>query len=178
MASGVPTGVLTSAKRAAGGRGPQAPASASGQNEAAFVIAGHVDHRVDGLFGQVLPDGDQCRDYGLMSGLTRLPVKGRDILIFSNIESPQGRHHGTVWASFDGGRTWPVKRLVYDGPSAYSNLGVGRTATPSQGKIYLIFEGGPTGCYEAVHVASFNLSGLLDGRDVSRFLSKPRWRRP
>ena len=85
----------------------------------------------------------------------------------------KGRERISVWASFDGGRTWPVKRLVYDGPSAYSNLGVGRTGTPSQGKIYLIFEGGPTGCYEVVHVVSFNLSWLLDGRDVSEFLSRP-----
>ena len=61
-------------------------------------------------------------------------------------------------ASFDGGRIWPVKRLVYDGPSAYSSLGVGRTGTPSQGTIYLIFEGGRTRCYEAVQVVAFNLS--------------------
>ena len=46
----------------------------------------------------------------------------------------KGREKITVWASFDGGRTWPVKRLVYDGPSAYSNLGVGRNGTPSQGR--------------------------------------------
>jgi sialidase-1 len=82
----------------------------------------------------------------------------------------KGREKISVWASFDGECTWLVKRLVYDGPSAYSNLGVGRTGTPSQGKIYLIFEGGPSGCYEAVHVVSFNLSWLLDGRDVSGFL--------
>ena len=34
----------------------------------------------------------------------------------------------------------------------------------------------PSGCYEAVHVVSFNLSWLLNGQDVSRFLTttKPR----
>jgi sialidase-1 len=134
-----------------------------------------------------LPDGVRGSSYGCMGGMIRLPVAGRDVLISSNLDTDagempaqvgastsKGREKITVWASFDGGRTWPVKRLVYDGPSAYSNLGVGRTGTPSQGKIYLIFEGGPTGCYEAVHVVSFNLSWLLDGRDVSGFLSKPR----
>ena len=40
-----------------------------------------------------------------------------------------GREQITVWASFDGGRTWPAQRLVYAGPSAYSNLGVGRAGT-------------------------------------------------
>ena len=39
----------------------------------------------------------------------------------------KGRERISVWASFDGGRTWPVKRLVYDGPSAYSNLDLKRT---------------------------------------------------
>ncbi|MBE7502850.1 MAG: exo-alpha-sialidase [Verrucomicrobiales bacterium] len=109
---------------------------------------------------EVLPDGDQDRDYGLMGGLTRLPVAGRDILIFSNIESPTGRHHGTVWASLDGGRTWPVKRLVYDGPCAYSSLEAGRPGTPSEGWIYLLFEGGPQG---GGTIARFNLSWVLAG---------------
>jgi sialidase-1 len=109
---------------------------------------------------QVLPDGDQIRDYGLMAGLVRLPVGGRDILIFSNIESPKGRHHGTVWASFDGGRTWPIKRLVYEGAFAYSSLAAGRPGTASDGWIYLLFEGGPKG---GASVARFNLSWILDG---------------
>jgi len=82
-----------------------------------------------------------------------------------------GREKSTVWASFDGGRTWPVKRLVYDGPSAYSNLGIGRHGTPSQGKIFLIFEGGPKGSHAAVQLVSFNLSWLLDGRDLNKLLA-------
>lgn len=82
-----------------------------------------------------------------------------------------GREKGTVWASFDGGRTWPVKRLFYDGPFAYSNLGVGRTGTASQGRIFLIFEGGPQGSHAAVQVAAFNLSWLLEGRDVKQLLA-------
>ncbi len=109
---------------------------------------------------EVLPDGDQVRDYGLMAGLVRLPVERRDILIFSNIESPRGRHHGTVWASFDGGRTWPIKRLVYEGPFAYSSLNAGRPGTVSEGWIYLLFEGGPKG---GATMARFNLSWLLAG---------------
>ena len=57
--------------------------------------------------------------------------------------------------------------LVFKTNSAYSNLGARRTGTPSQGRLYLILEGGPSGCYEAVQVVSFNLSWLLDGRDIS-----------
>ncbi len=109
----------------------------------------------------VLPDGHQHRSYGCMGGLVRLPIEGQDILIFSNIDTPNAtRERATVWASFDGGQTWPVKRLVFDGPSAYSSLAAGRPGTPSEGWIYLHFEGGPGG---GGTVARFNLSWLLAG---------------
>jgi sialidase-1 len=132
-----------------------------------------------------LPDGVRGTSHGCLGGMVRLPVAGRDILLYSNLDSEAGRMPSkvggstrdfsekiTVWASFDGGRTWPVKRLVYDGPSAYSTLAVGRSGTPSQGKIYLLFEGGTKSWDEAVHVAVFNLSWLLDGRDIAPLLDE------
>ena len=110
---------------------------------------------------EILPDGHQHRSYGCMGGLVRLPVEGKDILVFSNIDTPNAtRERATVWASFDGGATWPVKRLVYDGPSAYSSLTAGRPGTASEGWIYLHFEGGPAG---GSQVARFNLSWLIEG---------------
>jgi len=114
-----------------------------------------------------------------MGGLIRLPVKGRDILIYSNLDTAQGamppieqagasrgqgREKMTVWASFDGGKTWPIKRLVFDGPSAYSNLGAGRPGTPSEGLIYLLFEGGKDSMYSGIQAAVLNLAWLLDGK--------------
>ena len=95
----------------------------------------------------VLPDGPQ----------DRLPIKGRDILVYSNCDSPKGRRRGTVWASFDGGKTWPLKRLVQEGGFAYSSITAGRPNTKSEGWIYLNFEGGGS------QVAKFNLSWLLRG---------------
>ncbi len=110
---------------------------------------------------EVLPDGEQHRSYGLMGGLARLPVAGQDILIFSNIDTPNPRRErSTVWASFDGGRSWPIKRQVFDGASAYSSLTAGRPGTPSEGWIYLCFEGGPQG---GGQLARFNLTWLLAG---------------
>jgi sialidase-1 len=109
---------------------------------------------------EVLPDGPQDTDYGCMGGLVRLPVRGRDILIYSNCDSPAGRHHGTLWLSFDGGMTWPLKRLVYEDAFAYSSLAAGRPGTPSEGWIYLHFEGGPKG---GSTLARFNLSWVLRG---------------
>ena len=77
--------------------------------------------------------------------------------------SGKGRENITVWASFDGGKTWPIKRRVYDGPSAYSNLAAGRDETPSEGKLYILFEGGPEGMYSAIQVAVFNLNWVIKG---------------
>tara|TARA_B100000029_G_scaffold32969_3_gene31392 strand:- start:402 stop:1592 length:1191 start_codon:yes stop_codon:yes gene_type:complete len=111
-------------------------------------------------FCEVLPDGPQNTNYGCMGGLTRLAVKGRDILIYSNCDSPSGRVKGTIWASFDGGKTWPIKRLVFEGRHAYSSLTSGRPGTATEGWIIHHFEGGPKG---GSAVARFNLAWILEG---------------
>jgi sialidase-1 len=64
----------------------------------------------------------------------------------------------TVWASFDRGETWPVKRLVYQGPSAYSSL-----AAAPDGTAYLLFERGDKKLYEHIAVVRFNLAWLTSG---------------
>lgn len=128
-----------------------------------------------------LPDGNQHSDYGLMAGLVRLPVKGHDILLFSNIDVPQKendvdldfdvrwaeRVRGTVWASFDGGKTWPVKRLVDDGNFAYSSMNAGRKGTPSEGMIYLIYESD-----NGAKMARFNLNWITQGKDWKEYINK------
>jgi sialidase-1 len=127
-----------------------------------------------------LPDGAQHTDYGLMAGLVRLPVDGHDILLFSNIDVPADkkdedvpfelrtsrRFNGTVWASFDGGKTWPVKRLVDEGSFAYSSLTAGRAGTPSEGIIYLFYESDGGG-----KIARFNLSWITEGKEWKSFLT-------
>lgn len=125
---------------------------------------------------EILPDGRQDRAYGLMGGLDRLPVEGRDILVFSNIDTEtSARERGTVWASFDGGRTWPVKRLVDEGRFAYSALVAGRPGTPSEGWIYLHYEGGPE--RDGSQVARFNLAWVLEGEPTGDG-EVPGWARP
>ena len=112
----------------------------------------------------VLPDGDQGRTYGCMGGLTRLPLRDRDILLFSNLDTEAAhRERVTVWASFDGGRTWPLKRLVDAGRSGYSSLAAGRGETPSEGWIYLFYEHDPI---KGAHMARFNLGWLLGGEST------------
>jgi sialidase-1 len=128
---------------------------------------------------EILPDGNQHSDYGLMGGLVRLPVEGYDILIFSNIDVPKKkgendyffesrsaeRKRGTVWVSFDGGKTWPLKRLVDEGSFAYSSLAAGREDSPSEGMIYLLYESGG-----GAKLARFNLAWLTKGHPWKSFL--------
>ncbi len=100
--------------------------------------------------------------YGCNAGLVALPQEisdGKDILLFSTPDNPGAtRIRMTVWASFDGAKTWPVKRLVYEGPSAYSSLAAG-----PDGTIYLLFERGSKKLYETITVARFNLAWLRGG---------------
>ena len=107
----------------------------------------------------ILPDGPQDTNYGCFAGLVRLPIAGRDILLYSNCDSTAGRKLGTVWVSFDGAKTWPLKRLVWKDPFQYSSLSAGRPGTASEGWIYMHFEGR----LPQTRVARFNLSWLMDG---------------
>lgn len=130
----------------------------------------------DAFHAKVIPDGPRYRGkdrrganynghFGMFNGLTRLPVEGRDILIYSNADHDgHERIRMTVWASFDGGKTWPVKRLVHEGLSAYSSLAAGRPGTAGEGWIYLQFEHGNDGQqYAGCQLARFNLAWLLAG---------------
>lgn len=105
----------------------------------------------------VLPDGPQNTNYGCMGGLVRLPIKNRDVLIYSNCDDASARKNGTVWVSFDGGKHWPLKRLVEKNQFAYSSLNVGRHGTATQGYVYLHYE------HAGSRMARFNLAWLLDG---------------
>jgi len=140
----------------------------------------------DADYDEVLPDGSRYRGergrgashqghFGMMCGLLRLPVEGRNILLYSNVDTPSHmRVRMAVWASFDGGKTWPVKRLVYEGPSAYSSLAAGRPGTSSEGWLYLQFEGGKKNEYEGAYLARFNLTWLLEGTKIGNG-ELPEW---
>ncbi len=131
----------------------------------------------DAFHARAIPDGPRYRGaerrganynghFGMFNGLTRLPIEGRDILLYSNADHDgHERIRMTVWASFDAGKTWPVKRLVHEGLSAYSSLAAGRPGTSSEGWIYLQFEHGEGAQqYAGCQLACFNLTWVLDGQ--------------
>ena len=136
----------------------------------------------DVTYSKALPDGPRYRGeerrgacynghFGMAGGLVRLPVVDRDILLYSNADlEGHDRVRMTVWASFDGGAAWPVKRLLDEGPSAYSSLEAGRPGTPSEGWIYLQYEERNGGG----KFARFNLSWVLAG-EATGDGSVPNW---
>ena len=94
--------------------------------------------------------------------LTLAASGGRDRLLFANPAST-ARERMTVRVSYDEGATWPVSRVVHEGPAAYSSLMV-----LPEGTIGLLFEGGRQSPYETIAFATFTLEWLSDGRDGIR----------
>lgn len=62
----------------------------------------------------------------------------------------------TVKVSFDDGKTWPVKKVIYSGPSAYSCLTAMR-----DGKVGLLYENGVDTPYEKMSFVPLDLEWLV-----------------
>ena len=81
-------------------------------------------------------------------------------LLFSNPASTEARVKMTVRLSYDEGNTWPVARLLHEGPAAYSCLGV----LPDH-QIGCLYERGTEHSYETISFARFTLRWLSGGKD-------------
>ena len=84
-------------------------------------------------------------------------------LVFANPAPPVSSARGervrmTVRLSRDDGRTWPAKRLIHQGPAAYSSL-----ARLPDGAVGLLYEAGTDGPYEGIRLARFSLEWLEGG---------------
>ncbi|MEO6732766.1 MAG: sialidase family protein [Ferruginibacter sp.] len=69
----------------------------------------------------------------------------KECLLFSNPASTNSRTQMAIRISYDNGRTWPFKKLVYEGPSAYSCL----TVLPN-GNLGFLYEAGYQKPYEGI----------------------------
>lgn len=76
--------------------------------------------------------------YGCKGALARYPDDKRDIFLFTGPGRKDKREDITLRVSFDGGESWPVRRLVKPGPGNYTWMAVGRPGTPSEGFIYVL----------------------------------------
>lgn len=81
---------------------------------------------------------------------------GNNRLFFSNpAAQPLSRKNMTIRASADGGKTWPIKKVVFEGPSGYSNL-----IMLGKGKIGILFEGGKKDLADGIAFQSYNLRDI------------------
>ncbi|MBN2138714.1 MAG: exo-alpha-sialidase [Sedimentisphaerales bacterium] len=88
-------------------------------------------------------------------------INGKNRLLFSNPAQPDSgnRKQMTVRLSLDEGKTWPVSRVLYAGPSAYSSLAI----LPNN-DIACLYEAGEKSPYETITFASFTLGWLAAGK--------------
>lgn len=84
---------------------------------------------------------------------------GKNVLLFSNPADTK-RVKMTVKLSRDEGRTWPVSRLIHEGPAAYSSL-----ARLKDGSVGLLYERGEQRPYERITFARFSLAWLAGGNN-------------
>ncbi|MFF1357846.1 exo-alpha-sialidase [Streptomyces sp. NPDC058297] len=89
-------------------------------------------------------------------------------LLFSNNESTTDRADTTVKMSCDDGRTWPIRRTVEAGPSAYSTL-----SRLGDGSFGLLYERGTAHPYEKITFARFG-DGWLNGVCAPLAMAAPK----
>ena len=87
---------------------------------------------------------------------------GKSHILFCNPACKDDRIKLTVRLSYDEGRSWPVSKLLYAGPSAYCCL-----AALKDGDIACLYEGGDKYQHEKIIFARFSLEWLTDGKDKS-----------
>jgi len=92
---------------------------------------------------------------------TEQPGGDRNRLLFANPGHGQRgqRRDLTVRLSYDEGRTWPIRRLLWPGPAAYCCLGV-----LPDGQLACFLEGGKKNPYERIVFARFSRQWLTNAR--------------
>lgn len=91
--------------------------------------------------------------------LTDREHHGRSRVLFANPASTQ-RERLTVRLSYDECRTWNAGRVLYEGPSAYSDL-----AVLPDGTVGCLYECGEQHPYERITWARFDLEWLTQGQE-------------
>ena len=93
------------------------------------------------------------------AGLVRVSDRDGDALLLSHPGYPiAGRKNLGVYVSRDEGKSWTYARLIYPGPSAYSDLIVA-----PKGLVLCLFENGRSDPRERISVVRFNRDWLMRG---------------
>lgn len=79
-------------------------------------------------------------------------------LAFSNPANQKARNTMTVRISYDNGKTWPLKKVLYEGPAAYSNL-----TLLADEKLACLYEAGYNKPYEGIVFEQLPLTSFQEG---------------
>ncbi|MEY3607904.1 MAG: hypothetical protein RLZZ447_692 [Verrucomicrobiota bacterium] len=125
----------------------------------------------DGATGWTKPEFiEELLEPGCMAGLVShpgLPGANHPLLLHSSPHTTQREHRErknvSIYLSQDDGRTWPVRKLLQPGPSAYSDL-----AVLPDGTVLCFYESGKPGetrrngdwAYATLTLARFNLEWI------------------
>ncbi len=104
-------------------------------------------------------DVPELRDPSCMGSILRNSFAengAKNVLLYSGPDSTK-RDNGTIYASFDDGATWPIKRVLYKEMFAYSVL----TRLPN-GEVGCLFE---TDNYARITFARFPLEWVTEGKE-------------
>ncbi len=82
---------------------------------------------------------------------------GKNRILFSNPAEAKSRKEMTLRMSLDEGKTWPVGRVLWPGPAAYSSL-----AVLPDGTVLCLYERGLKSPYEKITLARVKLDWLSD----------------
>ena len=86
----------------------------------------------------------------------RFDLEGQVYVLFANPADTKSRVNMTVRVSSDDGKSWPMVKQIFPGPSAYSDL------TPIDGKnIGILYEGGYKSAYQGIIWESVSILELL-----------------
>jgi len=104
--------------------------------------------------------GPVCPDPALIEPICQASIRryawleqgGVDAILFSNPAHTEQRVNMTVRLSRDGGATWPIRRCLHPGPSAYSCL-----AVLPDGRVGCLYEAGAEHPYESIVLARFSM---------------------
>jgi sialidase-1 len=108
--------------------------------------------------------GEMSHDAALIdpscnAGIVRYHRGRRDVLLFTNAASSSKRERLTIRMSLDSGHTWPVSRVIHEGPAAYSTVVVLRDGT-----IGVLYERGDKHSVERITFARFDLKWVSGKR--------------
>jgi len=149
----------------------------------------YLDSRIPGGFrvASVSRDGGEnfvnptdttveCSNAGCAASIISVPkeVHGRGFLLMT---TPTGNQFGwsmlrdrtrfSAFVSFDDGRTWPIRKLINQGPSGYSVSVMG-----PKGNFFVLYEKGKSIYRDTgVSIVKFNVEWLFDGKDINSFKS-------